>query len=144
MSAPNAQASPPQYGQPIALADAKRVMAAAEAEAARNAWPMVIAIVDCGANLVLHQRMDQAQNGSIPIALLKAETAANFRRETKTMEDPLAQGGVNLRLLAMPNLLPLEGGVPLFKDGKVVGAIGVSCMRSNQDAQVAKAGAEAL
>jgi glc operon protein GlcG len=133
MSASNTAASPPQYGQPITLA-----------EAARNAWPMVIAIVDCGAHLVLQQRMDQAQNGSIPIARLKAETAANFRRETKAMEDTLAQGGVNLRLLSMPNVTPLEGGVPLYRDGKVVGAIGVSGMRSNQDAQVAQAGAAAL
>jgi uncharacterized protein GlcG (DUF336 family) len=144
MSAPTAAANPPHYGAPITLAEAKRVAAAAEAEAQRNAWPMVIAIVDNGAHLVLLQRMDQAQNGSIEIARLKAETSVNFRRETKVMEDMLAQGGVNLRLLAMPNLLPLEGGVPLLKDGKVIGAIGVSGMRSNQDAQVAHAGAAAL
>jgi glc operon protein GlcG len=144
MSTSKAAANPPHYGKPISLAEAKRVMAAAEAEAARNDWPMVIAIVDSGAHLVMLHRMDQAQNGSIDIARLKAETAVNFRRETKVMEDMMAQGGVNLRILAMPNALPLEGGVPLFKDGNVVGAIGVSGMRSNQDAQVATVGSEAL
>ncbi len=136
--------SPPNYGTPISLAMAKQVMLAAEAEAARNAWPMVIAIVDSTGHLVMLQRMEQAQYGSIAIAQLKAETAVNFRRPTKVFEDAIAAGGQGVRIVSMPNVLALEGGLPILVDGKVVGAIGVSGMQSGQDAQVARAGLDAL
>ena len=135
---------PPPYGPPLSLAEAKRVMAAAEAEASRHNWPMVIAIVDSTGHLVMLHRLDQAQFGSIPIAQKKAETALNFRRSTKVFEDAVAAGGLGLRLLSTPNLLPLEGGLPLLVNGAVVGAIGTSGMQSTQDAQVASAGAKAL
>jgi uncharacterized protein GlcG (DUF336 family) len=135
---------PPPYGPPIGLADAKRVMAAAEAEAVRQSWPMVIAIVDSGGHLVLFQRLDQAQHGSEIIAQQKARTAVDFRRPTAALQEAVAQGGVHLRLLAATNMLPFEGGVPLMRDGQVVGGIGVSGMQSGQDAQVAAAGAAVL
>ena len=135
---------PMHYGAPISLALAGTVMAAAEAEAIANQWPMVIAIVDSGGNLVMLHKLDQAQIGSIAIAQGKAETAANFRRPTKVFEDSVAAGGLGLRVLSMPNVTALEGGLPLLINGQVVGAIGVSGMRSTQDAQVAAAGAKAL
>jgi glc operon protein GlcG len=136
--------APPNYGTPISLAMAKQVMLAAEADAARNAWPMVIAIVDSTGHLVMLQRMEQAQYGSIAIAQLKAETALNFRRPTKVFEDAIAAGGQGLRIVSMPNVLALEGGLPILVDGNVIGAIGVSGMQSGQDAQVARAGLDAL
>jgi glc operon protein GlcG len=130
----------PLYGEPISLDRAKAIMEAAEAEAAREGWPMVIVIVDSGANLVMLHRMDQAQLGSIEIARLKAETSLRFRRPTKALQDVVADGGAGLRILAMPNVLPIEGGLPLMLDGRIVGAIGVSGMQAAQDAQVARAG----
>ncbi len=136
--------SPPPYGPPLSLADAKRIMAAAEAEAMRQGWPMVIAILDSTGHLVMLHRLDQAQYASVEIARLKAETALNFRRPTKAFEDAIAAGGFGLRLLGVASLLPLEGGLPLMAGGAVVGAIGVSGMQSSQDAQVAEAGAKAL
>ena len=135
---------PLDYGAPISLEAAKRVMAAAEAEAHANDWPMVIAIVDSGGNLVMLHRLDHAQHGSVLIAQEKARCAVNFKRPTKAFEDALAEGGHNLRILAAPGMMPLEGGQPLIAGGKIVGAVGVSGMRSTQDAQVAEAGVRAL
>jgi glc operon protein GlcG len=136
--------APLQYGPPISLERAKRVVKAAEAEAAKHHWPMVIAIVDSGGHLVLLERMDNAQYGSILIAQQKAETALSFKRATKVFEEALERGGANLRLLGATNLLPLEGGLVLMADGKIAGAIGVSGMQSRQDVQVAQAGADAM
>lgn len=135
---------PPSYGAPIALAEAARVMAAAQAEAVRNDWPMVIAIVGSGGHLVMLHALDDAQHGSVAVAQAKAETAVNFRRPSKLFEEAVEAGGLGLRVLAMSNLLPLDGGLPLIVDGCVIGAIGVSGMQSTQDAQVAAAGAAAL
>jgi uncharacterized protein GlcG (DUF336 family) len=144
MNDPTRLASPLRYGAPITLECAQRAAQAAQREAERHGWPMVIAIVDSGGNLVLHIRMDQAQLGSIEVARQKAETAVRFRRPTKRFEDALAEGGLHLRLLGMTNLTPLDGGLPLVVDGRLVGAIGVSGMQSQEDAQVAEAGAAAL
>jgi glc operon protein GlcG len=130
-----------EYGSPIALADAKRVTEAAETEALANGWAMVIVVVDSAGQLVTLHKMDHAQLGSIDIAQAKARTAINFKRPTKLFEDAIATGGIGLRLLATDGLAPLEGGVPLLSDGKVIGAIGVSGARSTQDGQVAEAGA---
>jgi len=105
---------------------------------------MVIAIVDSGGNLVMLQRLDNAQLGSIVVAQSKAETALRFKRPTKVFQDAIASGGMHLRILGMANTMPLEGGIPLFAAGQIVGAIGVSGMSSGQDAQVAFAGAKAL
>jgi uncharacterized protein GlcG (DUF336 family) len=130
----------PLYGAPITLDEATRVADAARAEAQRLGWPMVIAITDSGGHLVLLYRLDQAQHGSVLVAQQKAKTAVDFRRPTGAFESALADGGLHLRLLGMTNLTPLEGGVPILRDGKVIGAIGVSGMQSTQDAQVASAG----
>jgi uncharacterized protein GlcG (DUF336 family) len=144
-SAQQAPAAPPvmPYGAPIGLDAAKKAVAAAEAEAKKNGWTMAIAVVDSGGRLVAFERMDNTQIGSIDIALGKATTANNLRRPTKALQDAVAQGGVNLRFLAVPGVMPLEGGVPIIADGKVIGAIGVSGAASNQDAECAMAGANA-
>jgi len=136
--------TPPHYGPPITLAQARAVMAAAEAEALAHDWPMAIAIVCSGGHLVMLHALDQVQHGSVPVAQDKARTAVNFRRPGKVFEDAVASGGLGWRLLGMSNLLPLDGGLPLIVDGRVVGAIGVSGMQSTQDAQVAAAGVAAI
>jgi glc operon protein GlcG len=140
-----AQVAPPAtpYGPPISLADAKKAMAAAEAAAAQNGWGVAIAIVDSGANVVMLQRLDNAQLSSVRIAEQKARTAAEFRRPTKVFEDAVAGGGIGLRVLSFGASVA-EGGVPIVSGGNVIGAIGVSGVQSHQDAQVAQAGADAL
>ena len=131
------------YGTPIDLVTAKKVMAAAEAEAKENDWPVVIAIVDGGGHLVLLERLDNTQWGSVEIAQLKALTAAKFRRPTRFWEERIAKGGVDLKLLKI-NGFPMEGGLPIVHRGKVIGAIGVSGVTSTQDAQIGRAGIAAL
>src|SRR5947208_9908401 len=139
-------APPPQipYGAPISLEQAKKVMAGAEAEANKHKWNMVIAVLDSGGHLVMLERMDGTQLGSIEAAKDKAYSAVLYRRPTKVFQDLVGQGGSNLRLLRLSGASPLEGGIPILVDGKVVGAVGVSGATSEQDAQVAKAGADAL
>lgn len=132
------------YGVPLSQADAKKVLTAAEAEAQKNNWPVAISIVDPAGFLVAFSRLDNTQYGSIEISLEKARTAALFRRPTKAMEDALAAGGAGLRVLKIPGALPLEGGIPIIRDGKIVGAIGVSGVKSEEDAQIAQAGINAL
>jgi uncharacterized protein GlcG (DUF336 family) len=136
--------APPAYGAAIGLDQAKKAAAAAEAEARKNGWPMAIVVVDSGGNLVLLERMDNTQLGSIEVARQKAYTAAAFRRPTKVFQDLIAQGGANLRLLTLGGASLIEGGIPIMADGKVIGAIGVSGGTSQQDAQVAQAGVDAL
>ncbi len=136
--------APPSYGAAITLEQAKKVAATAEAEARKNSWNVVIAIVDTGGNLVLLHRLDDTQIASIQIAQKKAWTAAAFRRPTKTFEDGVASGGAGLRVLGIEQIIPAEGGLPLMVNGKVIGAIGISGVTSQQDGQIAKAGAEAL
>ncbi len=138
------QAPPPSYGPPISLEQAKKAMAGAEAEARKNNWNVVITIVDSGGNIVMLQRLDNTQFGSIEVARQKAHTAVAFRRPTKAFQDLIAQGGVNLRLLKLEGASPLEGGVPIVLGGMIIGAIGVSGVTSQQDAQIAQAGADAL
>lgn len=132
------------YGAPVSLDTARRVAAAAEAEATANGWPMVIAVVDSGGNLVVLHKMDMAQIGSVAVAQAKAKSAVQFKRPTKVFEEALAAGGLGLRLLATEGVCPLEGGLPLIEDGRLIGAIGVSGMQSTQDACVAAAGARAV
>jgi uncharacterized protein GlcG (DUF336 family) len=141
--AAQAPAPPPAYGLGISFDAAKKAIAAAEAEAKKNNWPVAIAIVDSSGKLAAFSKMDNTQHGSVDIAIGKAVTANNLRRPTKALQDLIAQGGGNLRLLAVPGVTPLEGGVPIVVDGKIIGAIGVSGVASNQDAEVAMAGAAA-
>lgn len=137
--------APAPYGMPITLDQAKKAMAAAEAEAKKNNWNVVIAIVDSGGHLVMLQRLDNTQFGSVKVATEKAHGAAAFRRPTKAFQDLIAQGGVHLRLLNITgDASVFEGGVPIIADGKIIGGIGVSGVTSQQDAQTAQAGADAL
>ncbi len=136
-----AQTAP--YGAPITIEQAKKAMAAAEAEARKNNWQVVISIVDAGSHLVALQNLD-AQTASVDISLGKATTAASFRRPSKALEDGLAAGGAGLRILGVRGATPLQGGVPILVDGKIIGAIGVSGALASQDEQVAMAGAAAL
>jgi len=142
---PAAPAPPPTtpYGTPIPLDAAKKAMAAAEAEAMKNNWPLAIVIVDSGGNLVMLHKLDNTQYGSIRIAEGKARTALDFRRPTKVFEDGVAGGGIGLRILSL-GVTAAEGGLPIIVDGKIVGAIGASGALSTQDAQAAQAGADAL
>ena len=134
---------PPPYGMSIGFDAAKKAIAAAEAEAKKNNWPVAIAIVDTGGHLVAFSRIDNTQIGSVDIAIGKAVTANSLKRPTKALQDAIAQGGANLRLLAVREATPLEGGVPIVVDGKIIGAIGASGVMANQDAEVAMAGAAA-
>lgn len=122
--------------------DAKKIASGAEAEALRNEWPVVIVIVDDGGHLLHLQRLDNAQFGSINVAIEKARAAIAFRRPTKIWEENIAEG--HLRYLNLPGTLPIEGGLPIVVNNQFVGAIGVSGVRSFQDAQVAQAGINAL
>ncbi|MFN4329492.1 MAG: GlcG/HbpS family heme-binding protein [Limnobacter sp.] len=135
---------PPEYGPPLTAAQAARMMKAAEDVANAEGWPMVIAIVDSSGSLLMLHRHDQAQRASVDVAIAKATTAVNFRRETRVFQELVAGGGLGLRLLGMPHMTPLEGGMPILLEGKVVGAIGVSGMHSTQDEYVAKHGLAAI
>lgn len=141
---PAAQQTPPPYGPKITLEMAKKVMAAAEAEAARNNWPFVIAIIDSGGHIVMLQKSDQVQLASLALAEGKAQTALAFKMPSKVLEDVLVAGGPGLRLTTLKNITPIDGGLPIIADGAIVGAIGVSGALSAQDAQIARAGIEAL
>jgi glc operon protein GlcG len=143
--APAAQAiTPPPYGAPITLEMAKKVMAAAEAEAEKNKWPVVITILDSGGNIVMLHRYEDAQLASLPLAEGKARTALMFKRPSKALEDAIAAGGAGLRFAALPNITPLAGGNLILVDGKIVGAIGVSGVTSAQHAQIVQAGLDAV
>jgi glc operon protein GlcG len=126
----------------LTLDAAKTITAAAEAEAVRNDWPVVIAVVDEGAHLIQLLRLDNAQFGSIEVAIQKARAAIAFRRPTKIWEEHIAEG--RMRYLGLPGALPIEGGLPILARGHFIGAIGVSGVKSHQDAQIAQAGLEAL
>lgn len=139
-----AQQVTPPYGPPITLDMAKKVMAGAEAEAAKNTWTVVITIVDSGGNPVMMHRIDNTQLASVAASAGKAQTAIAFKRPSKQLEDAVAAGGPGLRLIGLKDIWPIEGGLPIIVDGKVVGAIGVSGSLSSQDAQIARAGIEAL
>jgi len=133
---------PNPYGLPISLENAKKAAAPALAEAAKNNWTVAVAIVDPGGNLVYYEKMDNTQLGSANVAIDKARSAALYKRPTKAFQDALAAGGDAVRILRLQGAVPVEGGIPLVLDGKIVGAIGVSGATSAQDAQCAKAGAD--
>jgi glc operon protein GlcG len=139
-----AQTTPPPYGPPIGIEGARAVMAAAESEAAKNNWSVVISIIDSGGNLVMLHRHNDVQLSSIEISQGKAKTALMFKRPSKVLDDAISSGGAGLRFLALKEIVPLEGGLPIVVDGKIIGAIGVSGVLSSQDTQVARAGADGL
>ena len=127
----------------LELADVKRIAAAAEAEALKNQWAVTIAIVDDGGHLLWLQRLDGAPAISSHIAPAKAHTAALGRRESKVYEDVI-NGGRTSFLSAPAVAGMLEGGVPILKDGQCLGAVGVSGVKSSEDAQIARAGIAAI
>ena len=131
--------APQTYGLPISLDIAKNIAASAMAEARSNNWLMAVAIVDTAGDLVYFERMDGTQAGSTVVAIDKARSAARFKRPTKAFQDMLASGGEGMRVLGIGGAVPVEGGVPIVLDGKIVGAIGVSGGTSQQDGQCAQA-----
>ena len=141
---PKAGPKLPPYGLSITLAQAKKAAAAALAPAHANNWTMVIAIVDPGGFLVYLEKMDQTQVGSVAIAEQKARSAAIFKRPTKVFQDRLARGGDGLLVLRLQDAIPVEGGLPIVVDGKLIGALGVSGGSSAEDEVCAEAGAKAL
>lgn len=126
----------------LTLEDAKRVAQAAEAEAKANNWAVTIAVVDDGGHLLYLQRSHDTQFGSIDAAIMKAHAAAAFQKPTKYSEDAVLSG--RLIHLSLPGVIPSEGGIPLLRDDRIIGAIGISGVRSFQDGQIAQAGANAL
>jgi glc operon protein GlcG len=136
--------APVLYGAPVNIDSAKKVAAAAVAEARKNNFQMAIAVVDIAGNLVYFEKMDGTQTGSVNVAMDKARSAALFKRPTKAFQDVVAAGGDGLRILALEGAVPVEGGIPLMLDGKIVGAIGASGGTSAQDGQCAQAGASAM
>jgi glc operon protein GlcG len=132
------------YGAPITLDQAKRVMAAAELEAAKNSWQVAITILDSGGNLVMFHKVDNAQLSAVTTSEGKARTALEFKLPSKALDDAIAAGGAGMRLLALKDITPLQGGILVEINGAIVGAIGVSGALSAQDEQVAAAGAAAL
>ena len=139
-------APPPQvpYGVSMSTETAKNVAATSIAEAQKNTWKMAIAIVDTGGYLVYFERMQDTQTGSVDLAIEKARAAALFRHPTKLFQDGVAAGGEGLVLLRLTGAIPIDGGVPVIMDGKVIGAVGVSGGSPAQDGLVAKAGSAAV
>ena len=141
---PAAAMSPFEYGAIISNANAKKAAAAALAEAQKMNVPMVVAITDTSGNPVYLERMDGAILGGVLVAPQKARSAALYKRPTKIFEEAIAQGGVGVRFLRLEGAVPIEGGLPLVIDNKIVGAIGMSGGTGVQDGIAAKAGADAL
>lgn len=135
---------PNPYGLPINLESARKAAAAALAEAAKNHWTMAVAVVDPNGTLVYYEKMDNTQNGSAQVSIDKARSAALFKRPTKALQDAVASGGAGIRVLALQGAVPVEGGVPILSEGRIVGAIGVSGDTSDHDGQCAQAGAAAV
>src|SRR5438067_7309984 len=144
VAAPVFAQMPNPYGLSISVDNAKKIAALSVAEAGKNGWKMAIAIVDVAGDLVYFEKMDGTQVASVNIAQDKARSSVRFKRPTKAMQDVLAGGGAGIRFLALQGAVPVEGGLPLVMDGKIVGAIGASGGTSEQDGQSAKAGADSV
>lgn len=126
----------------VSLEAAKKMAAAAEAEATKRNWTVAIAVVDISGGLILFHRIDDVQTGSLDVAVAKARTAARFKRPTRALADLVSKG--NVGIVALPGVMPVAGGLPITADGKVVGAVGVSGMSSDQDEIIAQAGLDGL
>jgi glc operon protein GlcG len=138
------EAQVPQYGPEINLDQAKRAIAAGQAEARKNGWPVAIAVVDNHGFLVAFEKMDNTQSASVQVAQDKAVSAAIYRRPTKVFQDNVAGGGVGTRVLGLRGASPAEGGLPIVVGGRIIGGVGVSGVTSEQDGVVAKAAADSL
>src|SRR6476469_7220005 len=139
-----AQMLPNPYGPPISVDNAKKAAAAALAEAAKNHCNMAVAVVDPNGTLVYYEKSDNTQIGSANVSIAKARSAALYKRPTKAFQDALASGGAGVRVLALEGAVPVEGGVPIISDGKIIGAIGVSGDASENDGKCAVAGAAVI
>ena len=137
------QAAEPITRKTMGLALARELTMAAEAEARKNNWNVVIVIVDETGNLVTLNRMDDTQYGSIDVAQKKARTAAKFRRSTRVFNDRILKQN-DQAVLSVPDVIAIPGGLPISADGKVIGAIGISGVTSDQDEQIATAAIAAL
>ena len=143
-AAPAFAQMPNPYGTSVNLDTARKITATAMAEAGKGGFKMAIAIVDTAGDLVYFEKMDGTQVASVNIAQDKARSSVRFKRPTKAMQDVLAQGGAGVRFLALQGAVPVEGGLPIVMNGQIVGAIGASGGTSDQDGQVAKAGADSV
>ena len=143
-AAPASAQMPNPYGASVTLETARKITATAMAEASKSGFKMAIAVVDTAGDLVYFEKMDGTQVASVNIAQDKARSSVRFKRPTKAMQDVLAQGGAGVRFLALQGAVPVEGGLPIVMDGKIVGAIGASGGTSDQDGQVAKVGADSV
>ena len=132
------------YGPPITLEQARKVYAAADAEARKNNWAMTIVILDSGCNPVLMQKADGSQIAAPLVAQEKAYSACAYKRSTKALQDTLAKGGDGLRYTTFPRMTAAEGGLPILAEGRIIGAIGVSGASGPDDGRVAQAGIEVL
>ena len=126
----------------LTIEDCKKILAASEAEAAKNNWAVCISIVDDGGHLLAFQRLDNCAIASVAISQAKAASAAIRKRPTKNDEEMVNNGRISA--LSMPGIIFLEGGVPIIVEGEVIGAVGVSGVKSSEDAQIAQAGIDAL
>jgi len=145
LSTLNAVAQTPKaYGPSVGVETAKKIAAVAIDEAQKNHWYMAVAVVDPSGTLIYYEKMDNTQTGSANVAIEKARTSALYKRPTKAFQDMVTGGGPGLRILGLPGAVPIEGGVPLIVDDKVVGAVGVSGGVSDQDGQCAQAAAASL
>ena len=131
------------YGSPIGADSAKKIAAAALAEARKNNWRMAAAVVDPAGELVYFERIDGTQYASNALAIDKAQSSVRYKRPTKAFQDAIAKGGVEMRFLGMRGVMPAEGGVPIVMNNTIVGAIGISGGTGAQDEQVAEAGVAA-
>jgi glc operon protein GlcG len=135
---------PAPYGMPISLENAKKAGAAAIAESRKNNWTMAVAVTDIGGDLVYFEKMDGTMTGSVNVAIAKARSAVLFKRPTKAFQDTVAGGGAGLRILGLEGAVPIEGGLPILLEGKIIGSIGLSGGSSEQDGIAAKAGVDAV
>jgi uncharacterized protein GlcG (DUF336 family) len=138
------EAQVPQYGPEINLEQARKAIAAGQAEARKNNWPVAIAVVDNHGFLVAYEKMDGTQTAGVQASIDKAVSAAIYRRPTKAFQDALAAGGAGTRVLGLRGATPVEGGLPIVVGGRIIGGVRVSGVSAEQDAMVAKAAAGAL
>ncbi|CAN5392166.1 heme-binding protein [soil metagenome] len=126
----------------LGLADAVRITDAAEKRARQDKWNVVIAVVDAGGHLISLKRLDGTQIGSVEVAIKKAQAAVYFKRPTKAFQERVEAGAYGV--MSLPNVMPVEGGIPIEHEGKIIGAIGVSGVTSEQDGIIGQAGISAL
>jgi uncharacterized protein GlcG (DUF336 family) len=142
LAAPAVAQQRPDYGTPVTTAQAKKIAAGVIAECAANKWNIAVAVTDTAGGLVYFERMENTQNASLDIAVLKAKAASTYRRPTRAFADAIAKSGP--AVMTLPGVVASPGGVPIMVGGKVTGAVGVSGVTGDQDEQCAKAGLAAM